>query len=230
VEALLFSELGLPGLLLFGTFIVAAAVAGLRSRRLGPAAAALTAGSLAAATQWLAQASFDWFWNYPGVTIPAIYLLGAAVAPGLLALRAGRGRRSRILGVIALVALALVAVPLYLSGRYMQRASEKSSADPQGAIADLNRAADLDPLEAEPLLVEGAIESRLGERDQALAAFREAVDREPRNYAAHYLIARELADANPQAARLELREARKLNPSDPSIVALGRQLEDATDR
>ncbi|MEX2108301.1 MAG: O-antigen ligase family protein [Solirubrobacterales bacterium] len=224
VEALMFSELGLPGLLLFGAFVVGAVGAGLRSRRLGPGAAALAAGSLAAGAQWLAQASFDWFWNYPGVTAPVFYMLGAAAAPALLDLRTRRGPRLRVFGAAGLLVLALVAVPLYLAGRYEQRAAEKSSSDPRGAIVDLDEAADLNPFEAEPLLVKGAIESRLGESELALAAFREAADREPRNYAAPYLIARELADSDPEEARDAIATARELNPKDPSVEVLWRQL------
>ena len=44
----MFGELGFPGLLFFLAFVVAAIAAALRSRRLGPAAAALSAGALAA--------------------------------------------------------------------------------------------------------------------------------------------------------------------------------------
>lgn len=226
VEVLMFSELGLPGLLLFAAFIVAVVGGAMRSRRLGPAAAALVAGSLAAATQWLIQASFDWLWNYPGITAPAIYLLGVAVAPTLFDLSAGRGRRVRGVATAGLLALALMTIPLYLSSRYVQRANEVAQVDPHAAIADLDRASDLDPLKAEPLLLKGTIESRLGEPELALAAFHQALDREPRNYTAYYLIARELVYSNPQAARRALLRARELNPSDPGVAALERLLED----
>jgi hypothetical protein len=224
VEALMLSELGVPGLLLLAVFLVAAALAGLRSRRLGPGAAALVAGSLAAAVQWLVQASVDWIWNYPGVTAPAVFLLGAAAAPALLSPGAGRARRARALGAAVLVALALLAVPLYLSGRYAQRASDEAGDEPRAAIADYGRAADLDPLSAEPLLAEAAIRSRLGERGAALASLREAVDREPRNYAARLLIAAELAGSDPAAARDAIRRARELNPRDRTVRALSRRL------
>jgi hypothetical protein len=218
VEALIFSELGFPGLILFAVFLVAAALAGLRSRRRGTAAALLAAGALAAAAQWLVQTSIDWIWNYPGVSAPAIFLLGAAALP---LHNAGAGRvRIRMLGVAALVALALLAVPLYLSGRYEQRARQEAAADPWAAAADFGRAADLNPLAAQPLLAKAAIQSRLGEPGASLATLRGAVRREPRNYATRLLIARQLAKSDPAAARRAIRRARALNPKDPEMEAL----------
>jgi O-antigen ligase len=224
VEALMLSELGFPGLLLLATFLVGAVLAGLRSRRLGPGAAALVAGSLAVAAQWLVQTSVDWIWNYPGVTAPAIFLLGAAAAPALLDPGAARARRIRALGAAALAALALLAVPLYLSGRYVQRARGEEGSEPRTAIADFGRAADLDPLAAEPLLAKAAIQSRLGERGPALATLREAADREPRNYAVQLLVAAELRGSDPAAAREAIRRARQLNPDDPTVKAVWRRL------
>lgn len=225
VGVLIFSELGIVGLLLFVAFLGGAAMVGWRSRSLGPAAAGLAAGALAGAAQWLIQSSFDWYWSYPGVTAPAAYLLGVATAPALLGLSAPPSRRLRVLGVVASCALALMIVPLFLSDRYAQRAHDERDADPAAALADLDRAARLDPLDAEPLLTKGAIESSLGERALALESFREAADREPKNYAPHYFIARELALADPVVARAQLRIATGLNPRDPRVAALRRRLE-----
>ena len=84
VEMLMASELGIPGLALFATFVGAALIAALRARRLGPSAAALAAGALASGAFWLLQASVDWFWHYPAITLPVAFALGAAAAPGLL--------------------------------------------------------------------------------------------------------------------------------------------------
>jgi O-antigen ligase len=230
VEALIFSELGFPGILLLLAFLGAATLAALRARRLGPAAAGLVAGALAGAAQWLTQASFDWFWNYPGVTAPAIFLLGAATAPGLLDPSATRAGRIRGFGVAALLGLSLLAVPLYLSGRYTQRGLSETAANPHGAIADLERAAELNPLDAEPLITKGTIESGLGEESLALQTLREAAEREPDNYAIYYYLARELADSDPALAAQELQKARALNPRDPTVAALQRELDAATRR
>ena len=224
VEALMFGELGLPGLLLLIAFAVSAALAAIRSRRLGPAAAGLVAGALAGATQWLTQTSYDWLWNYPGVSAPAMFLLGAAAAPALLGLSTGRARAIRMAAGVALVVLALFTVPLFLSARYLQRSYAEAADEPRQGIVDLGRAADYDPLDADPLLIKATVESRLGEGDAAVADLREAIDREPRNDEAHYLLARELAATDPRAAAAAARRAHELNPRDPSIDALLRRL------
>jgi hypothetical protein len=78
VEMLMLTELGIPGLLLFAGFVVMAAAGVARSRPQHPA---LAAAALAAGAYWLVHSSYDWFWNYPAMTAPAICLLGAACAP-----------------------------------------------------------------------------------------------------------------------------------------------------
>jgi O-antigen ligase len=226
MEALMFSELGVPGLALLLAFVIGAVLAAWRSRRLGPRAAGLVAGCLAGATQWFVQGSFDWMWNYPGITAPAVFVLGVAAAPALLDPSAGRGTWWRRTTAAALVGLALLTLPLFLSDRYAQRAYDESSSDPQAAISDFERAAKLDPLDAGPLLSRGSIELKLGEGPAALETFREAVDREPDSYAAQYYLAGSLAKSDPGAARLAADRAHELNPQDPGIKALQRRLDE----
>ena len=224
VEALMFSELGLPGIVALVVFIVAAATAGWRSRRLDPAATGLVAGALAGATQWFVQASYDWIWNYPGITAPAIFVLGAAAAPALIDPAAARAARWRVsIGALLAVA-AIVLIPFFLAERYLQRAYEESASDPHGAISDLSRAADLNPLEAAPLLAKGVIASRQGEETLALSAFHEASGREPEDFAPYLYLASELARTNPRAARVALGRAGELDPQDPGLAALRRRL------
>jgi len=224
VEALIFGELGFPGLIMLVVFLGASAIGGLRVRRLGPGAVALVAGALAAAAHWLVQASVDWLWNYPGVTAPAMFLLGVAVAPAVLNPNADRGRRVRLVCASFLVALALFAVPLFLSDRYVKRARAEQRDSPLAAIADFDRAAELNPLAAEPLLAKAMVEARLGESEPALAALREALGREPRNVAAYLLMARELARSDLPAARRATGHALALDPTDPNVKALSRRL------
>ena len=226
MEALMFSELGFPGLALLLAFLLSAALAAWKSKRLGPRAAGLVAGCLAGAAQWFVQGSFDWLWNYPGITAPAIFLLGVAAAPALLDPFASRSGRWRRPAVVALAVLALVTVPLFLSDRYAQRAYDESTADPHAAISDFERAAKLDPLDAGPLLSKGSVELKLGEAPAALKTFREAVDREPDNYAAQYYLASGLAESDADAARVAADKAHQLNPQDPGITALQRRLDE----
>jgi O-Antigen ligase/Tetratricopeptide repeat len=224
VEMLMLSELGVVGLLLFGTFVVGAAASALRSRRLGPSAAALVAASLGAGAYWLAHASYDWFWHYPAVTAPAIFLLGAAAAPTPFESAASRAGRIRwTVAAVCAVAL-LAAVPLFLSQRYAHRAYGEWRGNPDAAFTDLDRAASLDPFDAEPLLAKGVIALRVGRPQDAVSAFRDAVDREPDGYAPHLFLARALESTEPAAARAQADEALRLNPLDPGARSLDRKL------
>jgi hypothetical protein len=212
VEMLMLSEFGLPGILLFATFVVAAVVAALRSRRLGPASATLVAGALAAATQWFVQASYDWLFFYPAVTAPAIFLLGAAAAPGLRPLATRFRLAPRAPALVFLAVVAAAAGGLYIAERYTDRAEAEWRTDPLGAYDDFDRAAAIDPYAVEPLISKGSIARAMGDRITAADAFREAIDREPENFTAHYFLGLTLLRSNPALAGRELRIARRLQP------------------
>jgi O-Antigen ligase len=224
VEMLMLSEFGAVGLLLFGTFLVASTVSGLRSRRLGRPAAALAAASLASAAYWLVHASYDWFWNYPGVTAPVMFLLGAAAAPPVTALATDRAKRARLAGVAVLAVALIAALPLFASQRYSDRAYDEWPQDPAAALDDLDRAASLNPYDPAPLLAKGVIESRLGRGAEAVSTFRDALQRQPDNYATHFFLARALAPTDLPGARAEAAEALSLNPLDPRTRHLNRRL------
>ncbi|MGZ8665720.1 MAG: O-antigen ligase family protein [Solirubrobacterales bacterium] len=219
------SELGLPGLALLIAFVVGCLGAAVRSRRRGPLAAALVAAALAGGVQWFVQGCYDWFWQYPGVSAAGFYLLGVAAGPATAA-----GRRARVAAparwalAAALVAAALVAVPLFVSDRYAQRGVAEAGSDPDAALRNLGRAADLNPLADQALIERGALAASLGDRALALRSFRDAIERVPDNYASHWFVARELLRSRPAVARAELERARELNPRGPEVRALERRL------
>lgn len=224
VELLMASELGVPGLALFAAFAIAALVAILRARRLGPAAGALAAAGLAAGAYWLVQASVDWFWNYPGITLPVAFLLGTAAAPALLRPPAPprRGRR------VALAAACLLAagsfIPFYLSERLTKDALQGGSDDLTETYEDLERAADLNPWSDRPLIAEAVIAERAGEPQRALAALSAAQERTPTEWTLYFLEARVLEPIDPAAARRAIIRARELNPYGAELNRLEAQL------
>ena len=223
VEFEVLSELGIPGLGLFVLAVGAAAAGAWRTRRLGPGAAALSTCALTAGAYWLGHASLDWFWTYPAVTAPVFALLGSAcVSSGAVAegTQPSAWRRAATLGALA---LALSVVSPYLSERYVAAAYDGFRADPAQAQSYLDRARDLNPLSIEPLLAEGGIAQERGEREQAIAAFEEAVDERPEEWASHYFLAALHRDTDPARARAELGLALELNPR-------SRQLEDLRER
>ena len=225
LEMLILSELGVVGLLILGTFVVSAAIAGLRTRRLGRAEAALAAGSLTSGAYWLVHASYDWFWHYPALTAPVMFLLGAAATPPLLDRAVAGARRVRIAGACLFGVALLIAVPLFLSQRYADSALDDYPDNPDSAISNLERAADLDPYAPRPLLAKGLMELELGRQEAAAASFGEAIDREPEGYAGHYFLARALARLDPGSARAAAGEALRLNPLDEQVRILSRRLQ-----
>jgi hypothetical protein len=212
VELELLSELGFPGLVMFGAVVVGATAGGLRSRRLGPAAAGLSAGALAAGAFWLVHASIEWFWTYPALTAPIFGLLGSAAAPAVFDPRRPRARRARIAIAVTAIVAALAAVPLYLSERFTDDAYRIWRSDLQRAYDDLDRAANLNPFADEPLQAEAAIAREAGDRERAVEAFREAIERTPDDWASHYLLGRLLERDDPEGAERELAIAVALNP------------------
>lgn len=212
VEMLMLSEFGLPGILLFFGFLGAAVVAAWRSRRLGPASVTLAAGALAAAAQWFVQASYDWLFFYPGVTAPAIFLLGAAAAPAARR-NAGRLRAKPLAaGLGVLLVAAVAAAALFLSARYTDQAANEWRTDLGGAYADFDSAASLDPFALEPLLSKGAVAREVGDTKTAVESLEEALGRQSDNFSGHYLLGLALTGSQPRRALAQLAVAHRLNP------------------
>jgi hypothetical protein len=226
VELELLSEQGVLALIFFIVFAGAATAGALRSRSLGPAATSLCAAALGAGAYWLVHASIEWFWTYPGVTAPVMAMLGAACAPALLAPENEKPpRQLRIGGVVAAAVLALTMIPPYLSERYVNEAYKSWQGDPEGAYRALDRAASLNPFSDAPLLAEGAIAREQEDTERAIAAFREAVDRKPDEWAGHYYLALLLASDDPQAALEELETARALSPRSDEVARAFEEIE-----
>jgi tetratricopeptide (TPR) repeat protein len=119
-------------------------------------------------------------------------------------------------------ALILLAVSLYLSNHYLQEQQRLAeTGNLQGASADTERAARLDPFSSDPTAAEAYIELRRGQTGAAAEDFREAIRRDPvnqRNYVAlGDLQKQQLGD--PEAAAESYREALKYNPHATAVVS-----------
>jgi O-Antigen ligase len=224
VELLMGSELGLPGLLLFGAFAIGATIAVLRARRLGPAAATLGAGALAVGAYWLMHASAEWFWAYPAITLPMAYAIGAATAPSVLRPAPSGRSRTRLALAGAAVIAAISMVPFFLSERYTDHALDTWQADIDKAYSELEDAADLNPASARPLVTEAVIAESAGDRQRALGALDRAEERTPDEWTLYYLEARILAPVDRAGAERALGEARRLNPLGTEIDEVAAQL------
>jgi O-Antigen ligase len=225
VELELLSELGIVGLALFVVAVVAAARGAVRSRRLGPSAANLTAIALASGAYWLVHTSVDWFWPYPAITAPLLALIGSACAPAIRLVGRRSTRNWRRWATVALAALALSAIPFWLSERFINNAYTEWRDDLPRAYSDLDRAHSLDPFDDMPLLAEASIAEAAGDHERSLSALREAAEKRPEEWATHYLLAKGLMQSNPRLARNEIRVALELNPLGVDARALARRLQ-----
>jgi tetratricopeptide (TPR) repeat protein len=225
VELEVLSELGIPGLVFLLLALGGAAGGAWRARGLSPAGAALGTCALTAAAYWLAHSSLDWFWTYPGPTAPVFALLGSACALGGREPGTAGSAPWRRMAAAGAVILAITVVPPFLAERYIESAYAGWRSDPERAQEDLDRARDLNVLSIEPLLAEGGIARAQGDRERALAAFAEAAEERPEEWASFYFIAQLSLKDDPGRARAALDRALELNPLGKIVQDLGKRIE-----
>ncbi|MGE5690742.1 MAG: O-antigen ligase family protein [Pseudomonadota bacterium] len=225
----LLSQLGVVGTALLVVPLALAVALALRARRrLPPPQAGAVGAAVAIFGYWALHGSVDWFWELPALAAPALAFLGAASA---VEPEAGAGTptgraRSWVPWVAAVLAVALAAS---LAARWLADSLEAAAArtwvaQPDLAYRRLDTAARLDPLSAEPLVLEGSIALKRGEAARASDALRDALRREPRNwYAAFQLGVLAASRGDFATASRRLLEVRRLNPRDP-IPALVERL------
>jgi len=224
VELRALSELGLVGTALAVAGLAAAVALALRRRRRAtPVAGGAVAAALTIFVYWLVHGSVDWFWEMPALAAPAFGFLALAGSPTTVRPRGEPRRAGRVVwgaaGTAAAV-LALVAVVLpWFSTAYEDAGAAIWRQDRALAYGRLDRAAALNPLAADPLLVKGSIALRVRDGRIARRAFDDAIRREPENWYAY--LQRGLlfgSQGRFDAAARDLRHARRLNPLDPVIA------------
>lgn len=205
---------GVVGVALLVSFVAAVALCVLRRPVSRSGALALMP-----AIVWLTHGSVDWLWEYPALSGAALALAASACALAAPTAAAPIPRAARA-GLIALaVAGSLVVIPPYIAERDVRTAAEQWRAYPAAALSRLDRAQDLNPLDAQAALVEGLIAAELGRTAQARAAFAEAADRDPGLWLPHFqlgLLAGE--DGDRTGARRHLLAARSRNPHGQAIA------------
>lgn len=208
------SELGVVGSLLLLGALAPFVVLTARGAWRGDLAATAGAGT---AAYFLIHASADWIWTIPAVGLPFFVLLGTASArddaPPLPRLaRTGVA----IAGVVA--ALAVFAPP-WLSSRLSSHALEGSTSP----ASDLRWARRLDPLSAQPYLVQAEVAPTPA---AALGPLLEAAAKEPRSVDTRFELGLGYARAHRlRAARRELRLALRLEPGAPAIEQALRRIQ-----
>jgi hypothetical protein len=196
---------------------------------------------------WLVHGSVDWLWEFPTLSGSALAFLGIAVAldrqdrrppPEPIEPAAGRpaGSRSRtpvrtsgriawLAGLLAtLIGVVLITVP-YVGERSVASGLAARDGDPAKALSEIDRAADLEPLSAQPSLVGGVLALGLGRADLAERRLVEARHRNGRSLLATYLLGL-LASSrgDVRAANRLMAAARALSPRDPAVALASARL------
>jgi tetratricopeptide (TPR) repeat protein len=223
VELRTLVQTGLVGALLALVGVGAALVAvGRALRTPDPLARAVAAAALAGFGYWVVHGSFDWFWEFAGLSAPAFALLGLACALAPAGeRRAERAVRRRswpalVAGTgLALAAAASLALP-WLSQLEVESAARVWTSSPQTAYARLRDAAGLNPLSDEADVLAGTIALRYGELEGADREFALALARTPGDaYATLERGAIASARGQRSAARALLERAVRLDPREP---------------
>lgn len=213
------SGTGLVGLALFAALVAAVAWATLRATRIGVSAE--IALPLAVLAAFLLQASIDWAWAIPALTVPALGAAGvvlAAAAPGRApgaSPRPGPLAAGALAGVAAL-AVASAALPWWSARAAGQGEEALARGDREAALAIGADARATNPLSLAPLLLRGAAFTDLGQPGRALGAYREAVAVQPDNPASWRALAIFLGDGPEAAAAWE--QVKRLDPQDPEAA------------
>lgn len=216
------AETGLVGLGLLLAAIATAvlAVRGTLRRLAGEeraAALALAVGALA----WLVHALVDLHWDYVAVSAPAFLSLGLLLPTG----RAEHARRPLLVLAAVLVAATGVyslASP-WLAGRKLDQATAAvDRADLAAAISGARSAHGIDPLSADPLLLEAGAEAALGHEARAEQLYLQAVHREPQDAETWYQLgAYELDAGRPLVAYRALNRSYTLDRYGPAGIKGG---------
>jgi tetratricopeptide (TPR) repeat protein len=180
-------------------------------------------GSVAAVATfvyWLAHGSFDWFWERPALTGPALagLALAARTSDTTPAPAPPTGRRAIAQGA-ALACLAVVAlvslVPPWLSARYVEQAL---TLPPAAALERLDRARSLNPLTDQPDVLGALIAAGSGDERRARQLYVRALSRNPTNWFAELELA--MLDGNRgrwASATAHIRRADELDPGETLV-------------
>lgn len=216
------AELGTIGFLALVAFLASLAVALARAARsLGGGGRWIAVAAALPAVYVLVHGSFDWITAYPVILVPPFALAAAAAAarPDEEWATESSVARWPALGLVtSLLVCGVLAVPLLLSARLADRGFSSWPARPAGAIDDLRRAADLDPLSTTADVRLGVVAVELGRDRLAERAFADAIDRDRSGWFPWFesgLLA--AASGRLGIARDDVRRALSLNPREPAV-------------
>jgi hypothetical protein len=199
------SELGLVGLVVLLAALAVPLVAAIRARR-----SRFAAPACGAYVAWLAASGLDWHWEMVGLTATSLLVgsVGLVAAERRAHGRVGAGGRLALVGVGATLSVlavwSLVGNQALFAGRDAIARKDWSE-----ARSDARRAQALLFWSREPDFVLGDAAAGLGDREGALRAYRDAVDKDPNDWVAWIRLAQVARGPERDAAYDRVRE---LNP------------------
>ena len=196
--------MGLPGLLLLVTGLLAPLAAGLRSRR-----SPLVALGVGAYLAFLAHAGIDWDWELTGLGSAAL-LIGVALARSGANTHSVMRPAARGAATVVVVAVSAIAL-LGLVGEVAIQSTAKAMGRnaPAAALADLNRAERWLPWSSQPDELRANVWIVEGKMGLARAAYLSAIDKDRSSW----LLWSALASVSTgQERERALAEVRRLNP------------------
>ena len=223
-----FAELGWPGLLLIGGFVLAVlGIGAARALRAPPRERIVLATATAGAAGFAVAAALDWVWQLGALAVA--FALLAAVAVSGYSLRERRRPRRKLkrkrkrrirsrlqrgaVAAAAVAALAAIWFPLQGAGDLRQSRLAAGRGELAAALGDAEDAAGAQPYAASPRLQEALLLERMGRLAPAAAAAEAATDREAEDWRNWLILARIEAERGRTAAALRaFRRAHSLNP------------------
>jgi tetratricopeptide (TPR) repeat protein len=174
------------------------------------------AALFAAGLAWALHAGADWDWEMPATAAWLFAAGGAALASRGRAAGAPpreplvNGNRVAIAAAFVVVAVT-PALLMFSQARLSDAAAAFKRGDCRAATARSLQAIDYLAVRPEPYQMLGYCNLEQGRLTQAVAAMRQAVDKEPRTWEYHYSLAAAQATAG-QDPRAQIATARRLNP------------------
>ena len=214
-------ELGIVGLLLVLGFVVTPIAVGVRRRLRARGDQALTlAALLAGFVAYAAAAGVDWVWQIPGVTLPAIVLLGLLVAPSAALLPVVEAPRRSIapalrigLVVVGIAIVAAQAIPMLAQVQLDASQAAARRGDGSTALRHARSAEAIEPWSPDPYEQVALLQEQIENLGSARAAIRDAIARDDSAWQLWLVRARlETESGEIRQATASLARAEQLNP------------------
>jgi hypothetical protein len=195
------AELGIPGLVLIGGFVLAVlGIGAARAMRAPPEERLLIAAATAGAAGFAMAAALDWVWQLAALSVAFVLLAAVAVSGYSLPEPTRRRRRTRrrnrnwlqraAVVAVAIAALIVIWFPLRGAKALQQSQIDAAHGDLAGALQQARDAADAQSYAASPLLQEALVLERQGKLRAAAVAAAAATRKEGANWRTWLILAR----------------------------------------